>query len=108
MMLVPSLKKASPADQMDCLTRIQAVLTELGDDVLFADFNRDINVLWISHRCRQGVTLELCTAIRERVPEAKLIANQTELELGNRRRAWTERFRQSWLAAQGRRLLGYE
>lgn len=75
MMLIPRLRDR-PAGEIERASRdIQAVLA-LHHDVVFADLNLKLNVLWVSLRPRQGAIAELAAAIRLRVPEAVLIAHQ--------------------------------
>lgn len=96
MMLIPGLGSAGPARQQDCLSRVQRALLSCGDDVVFADFNARINVLWISHRCRRGITLEILEQLQAEVPEARLIANQVEVAQAGLVRDWGRRWSR-WL-----------
>lgn len=75
MMLIPRLRDR-PAGEIERTSRdIQSVLA-LHQDVVFADLNLKLNLLWISLRPRPGAIAELVAAIRLRVPEALLIAHQ--------------------------------
>lgn len=74
MMLIPKLRSRT-ADEIERRARdIQAVLA-LHQDVVFADLNLKLNLLWVSLRPRNGAISELAAAIRIRVPEAVLIAH---------------------------------
>ena len=75
MMLVPRLRNRSQPYIETTLENIQAVLGGY-QEVVFADFNLPINVLWVSLRPRPGLTLEVVAAIRSRVPEALLVAQR--------------------------------
>ncbi len=78
MMLIPRLRNRS-ACEIECASQdIQAVLA-LHDDVVFADLNLRLNLLWVSLRPRQGAIGELAAAIRLRVPEALLVAHHNPL-----------------------------
>jgi len=77
MMLVPRLREQSQSHIENTLRDIQSVLEQCRD-VVFADFNLPINVLWVSLRCRPGITLELAAAIRARVPQAVLVAHKPD------------------------------
>ncbi|OZA30204.1 MAG: hypothetical protein B7X93_04030 [Hydrogenophilales bacterium 17-61-9] len=77
MMLIPRLRSRSPVEVELVSRNIQAVL-ELHQDVVFADLNLRLNVLWVSLRPRPGVISELVAAIRLRVPEAVLVAHYAE------------------------------
>ena len=50
----------------------------LHQDVVFADLNLKLNLLWVSLRPRPGAISELVAAIRLRVPEALLVAHYAE------------------------------
>ncbi|HUX89481.1 MAG TPA: hypothetical protein VMV48_02165 [Gallionellaceae bacterium] len=73
MMLIPKLNKC-PQHIIDItLCNLQKAL-EACPDVVFANFNLKLNVLWVSVNCRHGLILELVTSIQNRVPEAMLVA----------------------------------
>lgn len=75
MMLIPRLRERSAVEIQRASVDIQAVLA-LHQDVVFADLNLKLNLLWVSLRPRPGAIAELAAAIRLRVPEALLIANR--------------------------------
>ncbi len=74
MMLIPHLRLRPPGEIEQASRAIQSVLS-LHQDVVFADLNLRLNLLWVSLRPRQGAISELAAAIRLRVPEALLIAH---------------------------------
>lgn len=77
MMLIPRLR-SRPASEIERASRdIQAVLA-LHHDVVFADLNLKLNLLWVSLRPRPGAITELAAAIRLRIPEAVLVAHYAE------------------------------
>jgi hypothetical protein len=77
MMLIPRLR-LKPEREIERASReIQAVLA-LHQDVVFADLNLKLNLLWVSLRPRPGAIPELVAAIRLRVPEAVLVAHYAE------------------------------
>jgi hypothetical protein len=77
MMLIPRLRSRPPAEIERASRDIQAVLAS-HQDVVFADLNLKLNLLWVSLRPRQGAIFELAAAIRLRVPEAVLVAHYAE------------------------------
>jgi hypothetical protein len=77
MMLIPRLRSRPPEDIELASRAIQSVLA-LHQDVVFADLNLKLNLLWVSLRPRPGAISELAAAIRLRVPEAVLIAHYAE------------------------------
>jgi hypothetical protein len=77
MMLIPRLR-CRPSAEIERASRdIQAVLA-LHPEVVFADLNLKLNLLWVSLRPRSGAISELAAAIRLRVPEALLVAHYAE------------------------------
>lgn len=76
MMLIPRLRERPAGEIERASFAIQTVLA-MHQDVVFADLNLKLNVLWVSLRPRPGAIAELAAAIRLRVPEAVLIAHQS-------------------------------
>lgn len=93
MLLIPGLKRWAPHRREQLYAELRALFNQHADRVVFADLNMKLNLLWISHRQGKGVSLALFEAIRERVPEAVLVANQAEVQLGmrERERRWSIR-----------------
>ena len=77
MMLIPRLRSRPPEDIKRASRDIQSVLA-LHQDVVFADLNLKLNLLWVSLRPSPGAISELAAAIRLRVPEAVLVAHYAE------------------------------
>lgn len=77
MMLLPRLNQQPAACVEATLGNIQAVLA-CYQEVVFADVNLPINVLWVSLKYRPGIVLEIAGIIRQRVPEALLVAHKFE------------------------------
>lgn len=78
MMLIPRLRSRPSTEIERTSHEIQTVLS-LHQDVVFADLNLKLNLLWVSLRPRPGAISELVAAIRLRVPEAVLVGHHTEL-----------------------------
>lgn len=75
MMLLPGLRQ-KPQGSIDAtFENIHWVLRRYRE-VVFADINLSINVLWVSLRHRPGLILEVAAAIKVRVPEALLVAQR--------------------------------
>jgi hypothetical protein len=77
MMLIPRFRSRPRVEIERASREIQAVLS-LHQDVVFADLNLKLNLLWVSLRPRPGAISELVAAIRLRVPEAVLVAHHAE------------------------------
>ena len=75
MMLIPKLKSRPDPYIQAAVAYIKAVLSR-HDEVVFADVNLELNVLWVSHRYRPGLMWEIASAVRSRLPEAVLVAHQ--------------------------------
>ncbi|MGA7180091.1 MAG: hypothetical protein WBX11_10945 [Thiobacillaceae bacterium] len=75
MVLIPKLKSRPRHYIESAATYINAVLLRY-DEVVFADVNLELNLLWVSHRYRSGLMLEIVSTLRARLPEAVLVAHQ--------------------------------
>ena len=75
MMLIPRLREKSSGEVERTSGYIRSVLT-LHSEVVFADLNLALNLLWVSLRPKRGAMSEIAAAIRVLVPEAVLVANQ--------------------------------
>lgn len=74
MMLIPGMKNRSGRDFQSRLDHIHALL-EGQEDVVFADLNVPLNLLWVSIKTRHGLINELAAEIRRRIPEARLVGH---------------------------------
>lgn len=77
MMLIPRLRSRPQIEIERTSQEIQAILA-LHQDVVFADLNLKLNLLWVSLRPGPGAISELVAAIRLRVPEAVLVAHHAD------------------------------
>jgi hypothetical protein len=73
MMLIPRLNKCPQPVIEITLLNLQQVLQPCSD-VVFVNFNMKLNLLWVSVNCKNGLIIELVTAIQKRVPSALLVA----------------------------------
>lgn len=76
MMLIPGLKQCSASDFKKNLNLLHRILDEF-DEVVFADLNIPLNLLWVSVRSRNGVTRDLSAAIRRQIPQAMIVGHTT-------------------------------
>ena len=74
MVLIPGLKHRTGQHLKMCLDTIHAVLVG-HDDVVFADLNAPLNLLWVSVKTRHGLINELVAEIRLHIPEARLVGH---------------------------------
>ncbi|WP_428606379.1 hypothetical protein [Sedimenticola sp.] len=92
MLLIPGLKRWAVPRREQVFEELRGLFERHADRVVFADLNLQLNLLWISHRQGKGVSLALFQAIRERVPEAVLVASQAEALQGLRRQTQASRW----------------
>ena len=76
MMLVRNLNKLASQQQQTVLNKLHTVLDLYNKQVLLADLNLKINLLWVSHVPRPGLGFEIAAQLHYAVPEAKLISQQ--------------------------------
>ncbi|MCB1924980.1 MAG: hypothetical protein KDJ27_14765 [Gammaproteobacteria bacterium] len=76
MMLIPGLRRYPEVRQRDVAAQIRAACAGYGDQVVFADINVAINVLWVSVAAEPGLVGRVAQSIRDRVPEALLVGGQ--------------------------------
>lgn len=74
MMLIPGLKNRTG---QDFTRRLDAMYAVLGnhEDVVFADLNTPLNLLWVSVRTRHSVINDLVAELRLHIPEARLVGH---------------------------------
>lgn len=75
MMIVRGLRQQPEAVRTEKLQRIQYILQAYHPNVVFADMNLKINVLWVTIKPIPGLILEIATAINFHLPEAKLVGD---------------------------------
>lgn len=79
MMLIHRFNRLDSDRQTVIVDALYEILQFYTDVVLFADLNARINLLWISHRPRPGIGLEVAARIHDRIPEARLVSHQQHL-----------------------------
>ncbi|MEE9447105.1 MAG: hypothetical protein V3V09_04045 [Arenicellales bacterium] len=75
MLLIPKLNKANTQTIKLKLATMQAVLMK-HSDIVFADLNLKINVLWVSYTPKRGLIRAVVTELQRHIPEAKLISGE--------------------------------
>lgn len=73
MMLIPGLREWPRGRFNDRVAGIQAVLSGFSE-VVFADLNVPLNLLWISVKAKPGIIAAVVASIQHRVPEARVIS----------------------------------
>ena len=77
MLILPGLRERPSGKLNEVLTQLQSALLRF-NEVVFADLNIPLNLLWVSVRTRPGVILELFAAVKLQLPEAKLVGHRRE------------------------------
>lgn len=72
MMLFPGLRERPASECHEVTVRLNAVLKGF-PEVVFADLNLKLNLLWVSVRARPGVILDIACCVKFHVPEALLV-----------------------------------
>ena len=74
MMIIPNLKNFEHSRINSIINKINAVLKLHEKNIVLADLNFKINVLWVTIQPHIGLTTEIAAHIHHVVPEAKLIS----------------------------------
>jgi hypothetical protein len=77
MMLIPGLRNFEPLHLRDIISKMEAVLMRYEDDIILAELNLKINILWVTMQPQLGLTAEIAAMIHHVVPEAKLVSQHT-------------------------------
>ena len=72
MILISGLRGWPSAKQTATVNKIQCVLNGF-NEVVFADLNVPLNLLWVSIKPKPGLILEVYGALKHRIPEAVLV-----------------------------------
>lgn len=78
MMLAPGLNKRPREEIEMALAVVRGVLEGFCDRVVFADFNLNMNVLWVSYEYRPGLMTQMVAVLRARMPMLRLVAHNPE------------------------------
>jgi len=76
MMLIKRLKQFHLSRQQQILAQLHDILDAYATMILFAEVNVHLGTLWVSHRPRPGLGLEIAAVIHDYIPEAKLISHR--------------------------------
>lgn len=75
MMIFPGLRDAPSHHIQNVIGHLGAVMARYTDTVAFVELNLRLNLLWVSVKPVNGLRYEIAEAIREHVPNAKLVAH---------------------------------
>ena len=75
MVLLPGFRDKPKFKITRAIQDVRAVLSSFPEAVVFAEFNVPRNLLWVSVRPIRGIRASIANAIRQKVPEAKLVSH---------------------------------
>lgn len=75
MMLVPGFRRISNTGRELFTAQLQCVFDDFGDQIVFANLNLRLGILWVTVPPQPGLCGEIAAAIQERLPDAKLVGN---------------------------------
>lgn len=74
MMIIPKLRTRPETFIRDTINKIERILAQHDNVVVFADLNLKLNVLWVVVKPLPGICWDLPVEINDAVPEALLVA----------------------------------
>jgi hypothetical protein len=77
MMLIPGLKNFETSRLQEIINKVEGVLKHYEEEIILADLNLKINVLWVTLQPHIGLSTEIAALIHHVVPEAKLVSQHT-------------------------------
>lgn len=77
-MIIPRMNSLPTKKIQLIISKLNKLLSLYHESVVFADLNLKLNVLWVSHKQRIGIGLDLAAAIHACIPEARLVAQYHE------------------------------
>ena len=75
MVLIPGIRELPEAEIAERVSGMQAVLGRYRQ-VVFADLNIRLNLLWVTLIPERGLIPDLMGALRQKVPEARLVGHE--------------------------------
>lgn len=75
-MILSGIKQLGAAQKQLIYDTLYQTLKTYGADILLAEINTRMNTLWISHKPRPGLGVEIAAIVHHHVPQAKLISER--------------------------------
>lgn len=75
MVIIPNLRKRPEVRIQQTMQDIHRILSAFGDNVVFAELNLALNLLWVSIRPVAGIRFEITEALRETIPDVRLVSH---------------------------------
>lgn len=75
MVIIPNLRKRPQIHIQQTMREIHRILSLFGDQVVFAEVNLKLNLLWVSIRPVAGIRFEITEALRSSIPDVRLVSH---------------------------------
>ncbi len=75
MLIIPGLRLRPQLRIQQTMQDIHAILSRFGDQVVFAELNLALNLLWVSIRPVTGIRFEITEALRVSIPDVRLVSH---------------------------------
>lgn len=75
MVIIPNLRKRPQIRIQQTMQEIHRILSGFGDQVVFAEVNLALNLLWVSIRPVDGIRFEITEALRSSIPDVRLVSH---------------------------------
>jgi hypothetical protein len=75
MVIIPGLSKRPQLSIQQTMQDIHRILSRFGDQVVFAELNLALNLLWVSIRPVAGIRFEITEALRASIPDVRLVSH---------------------------------
>lgn len=77
MMFIPGLRDFELAHKQAIVSKMEQALKCYEKEVVLADLNLKLNVLWVTIQPRSGLSTEIAALLHHLIPEAKLVAQHS-------------------------------
>ena len=75
MVIIPNLRERPQIRIQQTMQDIHRILSGFGDQVVFAEVNLALNLLWVSIRPVDGIRFEITEALRSTIPDVRLVSH---------------------------------
>lgn len=78
MMLIPGLRHFDKVLRVEIINKISEILKQYDCDIILADLNLKMNVLWVTVNPKPGLCVEIAALLHHYIPQAKLISQHRQ------------------------------
>jgi hypothetical protein len=76
MLMIPRIGRHSAASRQAMVVQLRDSLAPFAANLVLVDFNQRLGLIWISLKPVPGIARVVMAAVRQAIPEAKLVASQ--------------------------------